>query len=72
MRGRPPEVFQKTERIVKVWDNWDKPYTISVHRRSKCVWEAVGDCLGALISVEARSESAAIKRWCEAAHDSGN
>lgn len=58
-----------TQRTVYVWD---KPCTVSVDRKSKSVWVAVGDYMGASFRVEDRSEGAALKRWCEAARYKGN
>ena len=49
-----------------------KPYEISVYRKSKSVWIAVGDYMGVTITVQDRSEGAAIKRWREAAEYRGN
>lgn len=46
---------------------WDKPYVVSVDRKSKSVWIVVGDYMDASIRVEDRSEGAALERWCEAA-----
>ena len=51
---------------------WGEPHVISVDRKSKSVWFAVGDYKGESIRVEDRSEGAAIKRWREAATYRGN
>jgi len=58
-----------TQRTVIVWG---KPQVVSVDRRSKSVWVAVGDYMGEPITVQDRSESAALKRWREAATYKGN
>ena len=58
-----------TERTVLVWD---KPHIVSVNRKSKSVWVAVGDYMGKTIRVQDRSEGAAVKRWREAAEYRGN
>jgi hypothetical protein len=57
------------KRTVSVWG---KPYEISLYRKSKSVWIAVGDYMGTTITVQDRSEGAAIKRWREAAEHRGN
>ena len=47
---------------------WDRPWTITIHRKSKNVWVAVGEYMGTRIEVkEAPSSSTAAKRWKEAA-----
>ena len=46
--------------------------TVTVYRKSKRVWVAVGDHLGDPLRVQDRSEGAAIKRWCEAATHTGS
>ena len=50
---------------------WDKPYTVSVDRKSKSVWVAVGDYMGERIETKGSSEGAAVKRWREAAQYKG-
>jgi hypothetical protein len=45
----------------------DKPHAISVYRKSKSVWIAAGDYMGVMITVQDRSEGAALKRWREVA-----
>jgi hypothetical protein len=52
------------ERKVSVWG---KPCTVTVYRKPKSVWVAVGDYMGASITVQDSGEGAAIKRWIEAA-----
>jgi len=59
----------KMEHIVRVWD---KPRKVSVHWMSKSVWIAVGDFNGERIEVKARSESAAVAHWREAAQYRGH
>ena len=51
---------------------WGEPQMITVHRKSKSVYEAVGDYMGATIRVKDQSEGAAINRWHEAAKSKGN
>jgi hypothetical protein len=46
---------------------WGKPETVSVYRKSKTVWIARGNYMGKHIEVKARSESAAVGSWREAA-----
>jgi hypothetical protein len=58
-----------TQRTVIVWG---KPQVVSVDRKSKSVWIAVGDYMGEPIAVQDRSEGAALKRWREAATYKGN
>lgn len=52
------------EHTVKVWD---KPHVVAVSRKSKTVWIAVGEYMGATVEVKGTSENAALKRWREAA-----
>jgi hypothetical protein len=49
-----------------------KRHDVSVYQKSKSVWIAVGDYKGARITVQDRSEGAALKRWVEAARYRGN
>ena len=60
-----------SERTVIVWG---KSYTVSVYKDCayKSVWHAVGDYEGRSIRTKDRSESAALKRWREAANYRGN
>ena len=58
-----------TERTVLIGD---KPHAVSVYRLSKNVWVAVGDCMDESIRVQGRTESTAVKRWCETVRDKGN
>jgi len=51
---------------------WGKPQAVSVDRKSKSVWVAVGDYSDECITVQDRSEGAALKRWREAATYKGN
>ena len=57
------------ERTVSIWDN---PNIVSVYRKSKTVWIAVGDYVGKHIEVRGQSEGAALNRWREAAEYKGN
>jgi hypothetical protein len=50
----------------------DTPYDVNVYQKSKSVWIAVGNYMGARITVQDRSEGTALKRWQEAAHYRGN
>ena len=54
-----------TERAVIVWG---KTYPVDVHQKSQIVWEAVGEYLGESIKGLDSSETAALRRWSEAAH----
>jgi hypothetical protein len=58
-----------------------KPYEVSVHQKSKSVWEAIGNYTDALavpdtpsmeIRVTDRTETAALNRWIKAAKYWGN
>ncbi len=51
---------------------WDEPCTVTVHRKYKTVWVASGDYKGTTITVEDRTEGAAVIRWREAAQYQGN
>ena len=57
------------EREVMVWG---KRYTVSLRQKSKNVWVASGDYLGQSLSVQDRTEGAALMRWREAAQYRGN
>jgi hypothetical protein len=57
------------ERTVNIWDN---PNTVSVYRKSKTVWIAIGDYVGKHIEVKDHSEGAALNRWREAAEYKGS
>jgi hypothetical protein len=46
--------------------------TVTVYRKSKSVWVAVGDHLGDPLRVQGKSEGAAIERWREAATHKGS
>jgi len=48
-----------------------KPHEISLYRKSKNVWIAVGDYMGTTITVQDRSEGATIERWREVAEYRG-
>ena len=45
--------------------------TVEAYQRSKSVWIAAGDYMDERIEVKDRSESAAIRRWAEAARYRG-
>ncbi len=53
-----------SERTINIWD---KPHTVRVERISKTVWRATGTYMGESISVQDKTEGAALKRWREAA-----
>jgi hypothetical protein len=57
------------ELTVKVWD---KPHEITVHKRSKSVWIAVGEYMGERLEVKGRTRTQAISAWREAARYKGN
>jgi hypothetical protein len=57
------------ERTVKVLD---KPHTVTVYRKSKSVWIAVGEYAGEQIEVKGRSEGSAVGLWVDAARYRGN
>jgi hypothetical protein len=56
------------ERTVVVWN---EPCSVSVYRKSKTVWVAVGEYMGERIEVKDRSEGTALLRWKEAARYKG-
>jgi len=51
---------------------WGKSHTITVHQKSKAVWEAVGDYMGESIRVKGQTRGAAVKLWIDAARYKGN
>jgi hypothetical protein len=51
---------------------WGKSYEITVHQKSKSVWEAVGEYMGEPIGTKDSSSLTAIKRWREATQYRGN
>ena len=51
---------------------WDKPYEITVYRKSKTVWIAVGEYMGERIETKASSQRSAAAHWREAARYKGN
>jgi hypothetical protein len=57
------------EHTVQVWG---KPETVTVYKRSKTVWIAVGEYLGKHIEVKGQSAGSAIKLWRETACYRGN
>ena len=58
-----------SEHTVQVWG---KPHTITVHKKSKTVWVAVGEYLGERHESKGRSETTAIAQWREWARYKGN
>jgi hypothetical protein len=50
----------------------DTPHYVNVYQKSNSAWIAVGDYMGARITVQDRSEGTALKRWQETAHYRGN
>jgi hypothetical protein len=50
---------------------WDKDYEITVYKKSKSVWIAVGDYMGESIESKGSSESSAAAHWREAARYKG-
>jgi hypothetical protein len=51
---------------------WGKEQEITVHKKPKSVWEAVGDYMGEMIRTKGSSQGTAAKRWQEAATYKGN
>lgn len=51
---------------------WGKPHTITVYRKSKSIWIAVGNYMGDHLEAQGRSEPTAAKRWREAARYKSN
>ena len=45
---------------------WNKPYEITIHRKSKSVCVATGEYMGERVTVQDRTPGAAAKRWAEA------
>ena len=52
------------ERTINVWG---KPCQVNVHQKSKSVWIAVGDYMGARVETKGRSANAALGLWADAA-----
>jgi hypothetical protein len=52
------------ERTVYVWE---KPHVVSVRRKTRGIWIAVGQYMGERIEVVDRSEASAVARWEETA-----
>jgi hypothetical protein len=50
----------------------DIPHDVNVYQKSTSAWIAVGDYMGARITVQDRSEGTVLKRWQETAHYRGN
>ena len=48
------------------------PHKVAVARKSKSVWEAVGDYMGETIRVKGSSVDIAAKYWADAARSRGN
>ena len=65
--GDSPEGFgpmiQREETVMV----WDRPWTITIYRKSKNVWVVVGEYMGTRIEVKDSTPSTAAKRWKEAA-----
>ena len=57
------------ERTVTVWS---QPLKVTVYRKTKTVWIAVGDYMGKTIEVKRGTQRAAVKGWADAARDRGN
>lgn len=57
------------EHVVRVWD---EPYTVTVYKKSKSVWVAVGDYMGRRVEVKGSSERSALRWWVDAARYRGN
>jgi hypothetical protein len=57
------------ERTVTVWS---QPLKVTVYRKTRTAWIAVGDYLGKTISVKRGTQRAAVKGWADAARDRGN
>jgi hypothetical protein len=51
---------------------WDKSCEITVYQKSKTVWIAVGDYMGAQIETKGSSQSSAAAHWKDAARYRGN
>lgn len=56
------------KRTVKVWD---ERYEITVYRKSKTVWIAVGEYMGESFEVTGRTDSQAANKWRVAARYKG-
>jgi hypothetical protein len=55
--------------VVKVWE---KPIEITVYRKTKTVWIAIGEYMGERIETKGSSQSSAAAQWKEAARYKGN
>jgi hypothetical protein len=60
--------YSPGERRVSVWG---KPHEITVYRKSKSVWVAVGDYMGEMLRTEGPSANAAVTDWRDGAERKG-
>jgi hypothetical protein len=58
-------------RAIKVWEN-DEPCEITLVKKSKSVWIAVGTHMGKEVRVQGRSANSAAALWRDAAHYRSN
>lgn len=59
------------KRVVKVWER-DGPTEITLVKKSKTVWIAVGEYMGKRIEVQGRTANNAASTWRDAAHYRSN
>lgn len=62
-------MYEPFKRTVYVWS---KPYEITIFQKSKTVWIAAGQYMGAHVEVKGTTATAAEKHWREAAMYKGN
>lgn len=60
-----------TTRLVRVWEG-EEPVEITVVKKSKTVWVAVGQYMGKPVSAQGRSANSAAALWRDAAHYRSN
>ena len=59
------------ERVVKVWEG-EEPCEITLVKKSKSVWIAVGTYMGKEVRAQGRSANSAASLWRDAAHYRSN
>lgn len=58
-------------RFVKVWEG-EEPIEITLVKKSKTVWVAVGEYMGKRVEVQGRTANSAASVWRDAAHYRSN
>lgn len=60
------------KRFVRVWEGDAEPTEITLVKKSKTVWVAVGEYMGKRIDVQGRTANNAASLWRDAAHYRSN